>query len=202
MNILAIDCCLKLTGAALMTDEKIFFEQKDLGRRQSGELPKIVEKILSENKISFDYLDYIALTNGPGYFTGIRVGAAYACGLAYACGAKIIPVSTLEMLAYGVEAEKILTLIYAGHGFVYAEAKNFLEPGEYSHEFIREWLGKNPDAKIISDDPERLELNEIKISQVKPDLISLCKIAKNNLQRSINPMELKISYYRAPQGLN
>ncbi len=185
-----------------MTDEKIFLEQKDLGRRQSGELPKIVEKILSENKISFENLDYIALTNGPGYFTGIRVGAAYACGLAYACGAKIIPVSTLEMLAYGVEAEKILTLIYAGHGFVYAEAKNFLYPGEYSHEFIREWLEKNPDAKIISDDPERLELNEIKISQVKPDLISLCKIAKNNLQRSINPMELKISYYRAPQGLN
>ena len=201
MNILAVDCCLKLTGAALMTDGKIFFEQKDLGRRQSGELPKIVEKILSENKISFSELDYIALTNGPGYFTGIRVGAAYVSGLAYACGAKIIPVSTLEMLAYGVEAEKVLTLIYAAHGFVYAEVKNFLEPGEYSHEFIREWLEKNHDVKIISDDPERLELNEIKISQAKPDLISLCKIAENNLQRAVNPMELKISYYRAPQGV-
>ena len=201
MNILAVDCCLKLTGVALMIDGKIFSEQKDLGRRQSGELPKMTEKLLSENKILFNELDYIVLTNGPGYFTGIRVGAAYASGLAYASGAKIVPVSSFEMLAYKNPSEKILTLIYAGHGFVYAESKNFLDAGEYSHEFIREWLEKNPDAKIISDDPERIGLNELKISQAKPDLTSLCEIAKNNLQRAINPMELKISYYRAPQGV-
>ncbi|MBR2209798.1 MAG: tRNA (adenosine(37)-N6)-threonylcarbamoyltransferase complex dimerization subunit type 1 TsaB [Synergistaceae bacterium] len=200
MNILAIDCCLKLTGVALMLDDKIFITQKDLGRRQSGELPIMTGKILSENNISFNELDYIALTNGPGYFTGIRVGAAYASGLAYASGAKIITVSTLEMLAHKIEDEKILTLIYAGHGFVYAKSKNLLDAGEYSHEFIKEWLGRNPDAKIISDDPERLELNELKILQVKPDLISLCETAKNNLQQAINPLELKISYYRAPQG--
>ena len=206
MKILAIDCCLKLTGVALMLDDEIFLAQKDLGRRQSGELPKMTEKILSEHEISFDELDYIALTNGPGYFTGIRVGAAYASGLAYASGKKIIPVSSLEMLAHKNSEEKngkILTLIYAGHGFVYAEAKNLLEPGEYSHEFIIEWLEKNQDSKIISDDPGKLELklDNIKISQVKPDLISLCGIAKNNLQRATSPMELKILYYRAPQGL-
>ena len=205
MNILAVDCCLKLTGAALMLDDKIFLNQQNLGRRQSGELPKMVEKILTENKISFSDLDYIALTNGPGYFTGIRVGAAYASGLAYASGTKIIPVSTLEFLADKEleKNEKVLTLIYAGHGFVYADSKNFLEAGEYSHEFIREWLAKNPDAKIISDDPERLELEnfEAEISQVTPDLKILCEIAKNNLQRAVSPTELKILYYRAPQGL-
>ncbi|MBR1486773.1 MAG: tRNA (adenosine(37)-N6)-threonylcarbamoyltransferase complex dimerization subunit type 1 TsaB, partial [Synergistaceae bacterium] len=139
MKILAIDCCLKLTGAALMLDDKILVNQQNLGRRQSGELPKMVEELLRENKISFSELDYIALTNGPGYFTGIRVGAAYSTGLAYAAGIKIIPVSTLEFLSHG-KNEKVLTLIYAGHGFVYAEAKNFLEAGEYSHNFIREWL--------------------------------------------------------------
>ena len=205
-SLLAIDCCLKLTGAALMTDDKIFFEQRDLGRRQSSELPKMVEELLNENKISWNDINYVALTNGPGYFTGIRVGAAYASGVAYAAGAKIIPVSSLEMLAHDaggplpVEAEKILTLIYAGHGFVYAEAKNFLEAGEYSHEFIKSWLAENPDAKIISDDPERIEMPELEITQVKPNLISLCKIAKKNLSRAVSPMELKISYYRAPQG--
>ena len=200
MKILAIDCCLKLTGVALMIDGEIFINQQDLGRRQSGELPKMAERLLTENKISFKELDYAALTNGPGYFTGIRVGAAYASGLAYASGAKIIPVSTLEMLAYKISGKKILVLIYAGHGFVYAESKNFLEAGEYSHEFIKSWIEKNPDAEIISDDPERINLSELKISQVKPDLVSLCEIAKNNLQRAVSPMELKISYYRAPQG--
>ena len=105
------------------------------------------------------------------------------------------------MLAYEKKSEKILTLIYAGHGFVYAEAKNFLEAGEYSHEFIKSWLEKNSDAEVISDDPERIEMNEIKISQVKPNLISLCRIAENNFQRAVSPVDLKISYYRAPQGM-
>ncbi len=205
--LLAFDCCLKLTGVALMTGEKIFYEQQDLGRRQSAELPKMTEKILRENNISFRDINYVALTNGPGYFTGIRVGAAYASGLAYASGAKIIPVSTLEMLAYAFKknnnsSEKILTLIYAGHGFVYAEAKNFLEAGEYSHEFIKSWLEKNPDAKIISDDPEKINIDEIKFEIVKPDLISLCELAKIKIKEAINPMELKIAYYRAPQGVN
>ena len=158
MKILAIDCCLKLTGVALMIDDKIFMNQQDLGRRQSGELPKMTERLLAENKISFSELDYIALTNGPGYFTGIRVGASYASGLAYASGAKIIPVSPLEMLAHKNSGRKILVLIYAGHGFVYAEAKNYLEAGEYPHEFIKSWLEKNPDAEIISDDSERINL--------------------------------------------
>ena len=93
--LLAIDCCLKLTGVALMTGDKIFYNQKDLGRLQSSELPKMTEKILAENNLSFNDINYIALTNGPGYFTGIRVGAAYASGLAYAAGAKIIQISSL-----------------------------------------------------------------------------------------------------------
>ena len=185
-----------------MTGDKLFLLQKDLGRRQSGELPKMTEKILNDNKISWDDINFIALTNGPGYFTGIRVGAAYASGLAYAVGAKIIPVSTLEMLAYSYKSksEKILTLIYAGHGFVYAQAKNYLQQGEYSHEFIKNWLNENPDAEIISDDPEKINMDDINIIEVKPDLISLCGLAKNNLDRAVSPMELKISYLKLPQG--
>ena len=45
MNILAIDCCLRLTGVSVNKS----FEQKDLGRRQSQELPLMTERILSEN---------------------------------------------------------------------------------------------------------------------------------------------------------
>ena len=191
MNILAIDCCLRLTGVSLNG----ISEQEDLGRRQSQELPLMTERILMKNNLSWNDIDYIALTNGPGYFTGIRVGAAYATGIAYACGAKIIPVSTLELLSHNF-SNKTLTLIYAGHGFVYAECKNFLVPGEYSHEFIKSWLEKNSDSKIISDDPERTEL-ELKITKVKPDLLSLCEIARENINRAIKPENLKISYYRS-----
>ena len=201
--LIAFDCCLKLTGAALKLGGEIFYAQEDLGRRQSSELPKMTERLLREHGLAWSDIDYIALTNGPGYFTGIRVGAAYATGLAYASGAKIISVSSLAMLSHAFKRdnnhEKILTLIYAGHGFVYAEAENFLAAGQYSHDFIRSWLEDNSDAVIISDDPDRLGLGStLNIITVRPDMTSLCELAEQNIETAINPTELKISYYRAP----
>jgi len=206
MNMLAVDCCLKLTGTALMTDGKIMAQiQGDLGRKQSSELPKMSEKVLKSANLTWPELDYIALTNGPGYFTGIRVGAAYAGGIAYASGAKIIPVSTLELLPYTFRksqtSAKILTVIYAGHGFVYASCEGFLEAGEYTQDSILSWLGENPDAVTISDDPERTAL-DAEILRVKPDVTDLCGIARCNLNMSVSPGSLKICYYRAPQGVN
>lgn len=205
MNILAVDCCLKLTGAAVMSGDKIFHVQEDFGRKQTSELPKICECLMNDAGLKWPSLDYIALTNGPGYFTGIRVGAAYAGGIAYASGAKIIPVSTLQLLPYTFrkthESEKILTVIYAGHGFVYASCEGFLEAGEYSHDSILSWLAENPDAVTISDDPERTAL-DAEILRVKPDVVSLCEIARDNVNMAVNPASLKICYYRAPQGVN
>ena len=200
--ILAVDCCLKLTGVALMSDGKILdSDQQDLGRKQTAELPVMVKSILERNGVSFDSLDYVALTNGPGYFTGIRVGAAYASGLAYASGAKVIPVSSLEMLAKSSELSgKILSVVYAGHGYVYAECRDFLNAGEYTLDEVREWLAKNPDALIISDDTERSGITEA--VRVRPSVTALCELAKNRIDSAISPLELKISYYRAPQGVN
>ena len=229
MKILAIDCCLKLTGVALMLDDEVDFEREDLGRRQSSELPKMTERILRKHGVTWSELDYVALTNGPGYFTGIRVGAAYASGVAYACGVKVVPVSSLDVLENAAGGEKVLVLVYAGHGFVYAQCKNFLEPGEYSHEKILAWLKENPDAKLISDDPERTGLGEVlhdentrersplnsgksdavklertrpDILQVRPSMLSLCTLARQKINHAVNPAELKILYYRAPQGVS
>lgn len=202
--ILSVDCCLRLTGVALMVDgELIGSEQGDLGRRQSQELPLMTERLLARSNLAWDSLDYVALTNGPGYFTGIRVGAAYASGVAYASGARVIPVSSLELLAASSDQSgKVLAVVYAGHGVVYAECDGFLEAGEYTLEAVHEWLNKNPDALIISDDPERTALQGAQILTVKPDVTALCELAKTRLTKAISPMELKISYFRAPQGVN
>lgn len=205
-NILAVDCCLRLTGAALFVDGEVLGHfQEDLGRKQTSELPRICAGLMESAGLSWNELDYIALTNGPGYFTGIRVGAAYASGLAYACGAKIIPVSTLELLPFTFRksqaVSKILTVIYAGHGYVYASCDGVLDAGEYSHAQILDWLGKNPDAVTISDDPQRTALNA-DILTVKPDVLSLCEIARERFSMAVNPSGLRINYYRAPQGVS
>ena len=205
IKILAIDCCLKLTGVALMINDDVMHYQEDLGREQSRTLPLVTAEILRRCNTTWNDLDYIALTNGPGYFTGIRVAASYATGLAYACGKNIIPVSTFELLPYifykKTKAKKILTLIYSGHGFVYGYCSDYLEPGEYSHEQIKAWLKYNPDATLISDDPDKTIAGE-KVEKVVPDVVSLCELAYMNREHAIPPTYLKILYFKAPQGVN
>ena len=184
----------------MVDGEILASEQQDLGRLQTSMLPLMVRGMLERNGVAFDAVDYVALTNGPGYFTGIRVGAAYACGLAYACGAKIIPVSSLNMLAESSGMSgKILAMVYAGHGYVYAECAVSLTAGEYALDEVREWLAKNPDAIAISDDPERAGVSDA--VRVRPSISALCEMAKNSLASAITPLDLKISYYRAPQGV-
>lgn len=207
MNILAVDCSLKLTCAALSVNGSISGNvQEDLGRSQTALLAGICQSLMNNANLSWNNLDYVAITNGPGYFTGIRVGAAYASGIAYASGAKLIPVSTLDLLTYIFRKDhdtirNILTVIYAGHGFVYAACDGVLEPGEYSHAQILSWLHQNPDTIIISDNPKRTEL-DAQIIHVIPDAVSLSEIAENNINIAVNPAHLNISYFRPPQGVH
>ncbi len=202
--VLAIDCSLRKTGVAICDSSgKILAkDQQDLGRSQALELPFMAERVLKNSGISWENISHVAVTNGPGYFTGIRVGAAYASGVAFALGAKMLAVSSLDVLGRSFGSDgKFLTMVYAGHGFVYASAENLRE-GEYSHDEILSWLRKHDVKNIISDDPARLnpELN-LEILRVNPDLESLCEIACENFDDAIEPTDLKICYYRAPQGV-
>ena len=154
-------------------------------------------------------IDLIAVTDGPGYFTGLRVGAAWAAALAYGLGIKIVPVSTLRMLAYSrlCDALPTLVLVYAGHGFAYAASFGCLDDlpvGEYTGADIESWLDGRQDVGIVSDDPERacaaIEFKKYPVAQVLPDAATVARIADADRDAAISPMELHLSYHRAPQG--
>ena len=99
-GLLAVDCSLRLTGVALAREgHAVASETLDLGRRQGAELPLMAERLLRKAGWTWDDIGRVAVTSGPGYFTGIRVGAAYASALAYGLGVPLVPVSSLELLA-------------------------------------------------------------------------------------------------------
>ena len=75
-----------------------------------------------------------------------------------------------------------------------------LEQLKQRESLLREWLAENPDAIVISDDPERSGISDA--VRVRPSISALCELANNRLDTAINPLELKISYYRAPQGVS
>ena len=90
-----------------------------MARGQAELLAPMVQTMMREAEIGFDQLDRIAVTRGPGAFTGLRVGLAFSRGLALALNKPCIGISTLEVLAVGASQHRTLAVIaVAGSLFV------------------------------------------------------------------------------------
>ncbi len=81
-----------------------------------------IEKILTENDISLNQLQAIAISKGPGSYTGLRIGVSAAKGLCYALNIPLISISTLEALAHQVKVDNgyIIPLLDARRMEVYS----------------------------------------------------------------------------------
>lgn len=98
---LGIDCALRWLNLGLADGEKPLAETNlDVGRGQSELLPGEVERFLAGRKAALKDLELISVTVGPGYYTGMRVGVAYATALAEALKIKVVPVMSLYAFAY------------------------------------------------------------------------------------------------------
>ncbi len=106
MKILAIDSTAKICTAAVCEDEKLLLlKQEDAGMTHSEMLLPMIESILSELSLKVRDIDMFALSEGPGSFTGVRIGAATVKGLAFGREKACVGVSSLEALAYNYIGE-------------------------------------------------------------------------------------------------
>ncbi len=80
------------------------------GYSHAEKLHVYVDEVLKEAKISTLQLDAIAVSKGPGSYTGLRIGVSAAKGLAFALNIPLISVSTLEALAHQVKADSGLII--------------------------------------------------------------------------------------------
>ena len=110
MRILAFETSAKAASAALLTDGVLTAEayQHD-GQTHSRTVLKLAEDLLENCGLSPADLDLVAWANGPGSFTGVRIGAAAAKGLCWGLELPCEAVSTLEAMAWNaVDLEGIL----------------------------------------------------------------------------------------------
>lgn len=122
MKILAIDTSSSVCSTALLEDNNLIDEiSLDDGRTHSENLMPLVKELLERNNINLSEINLIAVSCGPGSFTGIRIGISSVKAMAEVYNIPVAEVTSLETLAAKDVSEKNkITLIDAKNNQVYA----------------------------------------------------------------------------------
>ena len=126
MIILAIDCAIIGACVAIVATDKVLAQVSfDEPRGQTERLVPMIEAVLRSAGIGYADVDRIAVTTGPGSFTGIRVGLATARSIALVSGRPVVGVSTLEALAVagasGDRADLVVAAIDSRRGDLFLQ---------------------------------------------------------------------------------
>ncbi len=126
MLILAIDTALDACSAAVLdTDASkiVAQESQPMKRGHAEALMPLIARVMKASGVAFASLDRIAVTTGPGSFTGLRVGLSAARGIALAAGKPVVGLTTLTAYAAPIVTENgahpIISAIDARHDHVY-----------------------------------------------------------------------------------
>ena len=128
MLILAIDTALDACAAGVLDTDAgklIAQESQPMKRGHAEALMPLIARVMKESGIAFFSLDRIAVTTGPGSFTGLRVGLSAARGIGLAAGKPVVGVTTLSAYAAPIVSDSgeqpIISAIDARHDHVYLQ---------------------------------------------------------------------------------
>ena len=131
MKILAFDTAMAACSVAVIEADRdqhvLLAEHQEARPRGHAEvLVPLIAEVMEQAGTSFDDLDRIAVTTGPGTFTGVRIGIATARGLALASDLPVIGITTLEAIAagameLGAKNRPVAAIIDARRGEVYVQ---------------------------------------------------------------------------------
>ena len=128
MRVLAIDTALEACSAAVLDTETAGVAAREslpMVRGHAEALIPLIARVLDRAKLTFSEIDRIAVTTGPGSFTGLRVGISAARGIALATGKPAVGLSTLAAFAAPFIAADdtlpVVAVIDARHDHVYLQ---------------------------------------------------------------------------------
>jgi tRNA threonylcarbamoyladenosine biosynthesis protein TsaB len=126
MLILALDTALDACAAAVLdtrSGKLIAVESQAMKRGHAEALMPLIARVMKESRLPFAALDRIAVTTGPGSFTGLRVGLSAARGIGLAAAKPVVGLTTLSAYAAPVVSEggenSIISAIDARHDQIY-----------------------------------------------------------------------------------
>lgn len=200
MRCLYIDTSSSYLYTAIVEEEKTISEvKKEFGQSLSEvALPEIVS-MFEKNNLKASDIDKIIVVNGPGSFTGIRIGITIAKVYAWSLKLPITTIYSLEAMAVSSENKKIhVPIINARRGYVFAaiydvDGKELLKPQHIKIIDLKEELRKYEDYEIITND----EFDDFeKTESYNPNILKIVSKFKNKETvnpHSVNPEYLKLT---------
>ncbi|MBO7337400.1 MAG: tRNA (adenosine(37)-N6)-threonylcarbamoyltransferase complex dimerization subunit type 1 TsaB [Paludibacteraceae bacterium] len=199
--ILLIETSAKICSVALAVDGKVVFSKRnDEGMAHARLLPGFVDEALKSRDGS--KIDAVAVSSGPGSYTGLRIGVATAKGLAFGCDASLIAVPTLELLACTVKKSVtveddalICPMIDARRMEVYSQlfdsdinVKRDTEAEIITEESYKELLQSGKKIYFAGDGAAKCSdviksENAVFVDGIEPDAANMASLAEERLRK-------------------
>lgn len=193
MKVLFIDTATSFLRVALVSDDKlVYFYNNDEGHDMSSMLMPVLDIAFKEAGFKPSDLDKIMAVNGPGSFTGIRVGLTVAKTMAWALKIPVISISSLEVISSGFDSDYNTSLINARRGYAYVGSydDNLNVISDDRHEYIKD---KKVDGNLISYDEFDFEVNQ--------PIIDVLKVVRKHINdEGINPHNLNPKYLKLTEA--
>jgi tRNA threonylcarbamoyladenosine biosynthesis protein TsaB len=122
MRILALETSTEYCSVAVLQEGHVHAASALARQTHSERLPAMVAEVLAQAGLGLRALDGVAFGAGPGSFTGLRIACGFVQGLAFGLGLPVASVSTLEALAEGLGAPRVVVALDAHMGEVYLAA--------------------------------------------------------------------------------
>lgn len=191
MQLLAIDTALEDCSVGVLSGDRAVLRGETVGRGHAEKLLGMIAAAMAEAGLAYGDLERIAVTVGPGSFTGLRVGIAAARGLALVSGAAAVGIGTLAVHAETVRAEigdtPVLAVLAAGRGELYGQsfaadgspegppeaAPALLFARRVGGNTLIAGSGAAALAEILGDEARARTVHE----RSAPDIAALCRLA-------------------------
>ncbi len=187
---LFIDTSDSDVSIALIRDQKILSKiHEDIPRKHSTYVVKFIEDILKENNITPQDVTEIIIINGPGSFTGVRIGVTIAKTYAYLLNIRIIPITSLLARVIGHKEDYLLSVIDAKHDNYYI--------GLYDKNYntIIEKFGNSNEVMKLKEQYQAVVIDKTNAYNIE----EIASYAKN--LKSINPHAVNPVYLKLPQAM-
>ena len=204
MRTLYIDTSSSFLYSAIVEDNKILGEIKEEYGQSLSEvaLPRIVS-IFNDNNIKPEDIDKIIVVNGPGSFTGIRIGITIAKVYSWSLNIPITTISSLEAMSLSSESQKYhVPAIDARRGYVFAAIydqnnRQILKPQHIKIEDLKQEMASLDDYVVITND-EYLDEDFDNIEAYNPNLLKIVNNYKD--KEPINPHAINPDYLKLTEA--